>query len=91
MSEFPFGLVTHGPIKLRLQVALEDLFDWHVLHLAPADCDAWVHVVDSASAERDGFVVLTGLQFDLFFLDGGLEFGDLSLASFGSVWRTLFL
>ena len=89
MSEFPFGLVAHGPVELRLQVALEDLFNWHVFHLAPADRDAWVHVVDSAGAERDGFVVLSSLQLDFLLLDVGLEFGDMSLASLGSLRRTL--
>ena len=89
ISEFPFGLVAHGPVELRLQVALENLFDRHVLHLAPADRDAWVHVVDSAGAERDRFVVLSGLQLDLLLLDVGLEFGDLGLAGLGRLRRTL--
>ena len=68
---------------------MKNLFDRYVLHLAPADRYARVHVVDSAGAERDRFVVLSGLQLNLFLLDGGLEFGDLGLAGLGRLWRTL--
>ena len=60
-SEFPLGLVAHSPVELRLQVALENLLDRNVLHLAPADRNSWIHIVDSARTKGYRFIILTSL------------------------------